>query len=117
MSGVLVGPLPTVQFRGGARVVADPPRSTLDLRWVACSDHHTACDCREAELNEQLSECRAEAEIDRRTDEAVTAVLRIHTETPGRGGYCRGCHNQHPCPTRTLLLPHSWTVRFEETYR
>lgn len=113
MSGRLVGPMPTVRFRDGARRVADPPRSTLDLRWLVCRDHHTACDCREAELAEQIADFRAEAQAARRTEEACTAVLRLHVASPL--GYCRSCHDQYPCPTRVLLLPHSFTIRLEES--
>lgn len=57
----IVGPLSTVRFRGGATVVADVPRDTCDRdRWSNCTEHHVACDCREAEMAEQISELRAE---------------------------------------------------------
>lgn len=114
MTGRLVGPLPTVRFRDGARIVADPPRSTMDLRYVVCSDHRTACDCREAELSEQLADLRYDRDEATRVEQAIAATLRIHSRN--QAGYCRGCHNHHPCPTRTLLLPHSWIVRFEESH-
>lgn len=114
MTGDLVGPMPAVRFRGGspARLVADPPQSTMDLRYLVCTDHHTACDCREAELNELIAEARFEAIVQRRMEEACTAVLRLHTESST--GSCRVCLNRHPCPTRVLLLPHSWITRYEE---
>ncbi len=55
----LVGPL--VSFRGQAvAVTSSPPRDTTDPRWRQCTEHRLACDCREAELNEELSELRAE---------------------------------------------------------
>ncbi|MEV1167397.1 hypothetical protein [Nonomuraea sp. NPDC049784] len=34
------------------------PKSSLDPRWRACADHHRACDCREAELAEEIHELR-----------------------------------------------------------
>lgn len=63
MTAELVGPLPTITFYGAGRRVRqgyDVPRNTCDLRARLCTDHHPACDCREAELAEQLSEHRAE---------------------------------------------------------
>ncbi|WP_336214743.1 hypothetical protein [Nonomuraea sp. LPB2021202275-12-8] len=36
------------------------PKNTMDPRWLACANHHTACDCREAELAEDLAELRWE---------------------------------------------------------
>ncbi|SDL74757.1 hypothetical protein SAMN05421874_12878 [Nonomuraea maritima] len=36
------------------------PKNTMDPRWRACADHHPACDCREAELAENLAEVRWE---------------------------------------------------------
>jgi hypothetical protein len=55
----LVGPLPTVRFHDGTVFAADPPADTCDPRWKACTEHRTACDCREAELNEDRAEYRA----------------------------------------------------------
>lgn len=60
MSGALVGPLPTITFYGaGEEYVTqayEVPRNTCDLRARLCTDHHPACDCREALLNENLHE-------------------------------------------------------------
>lgn len=58
-----VGPLPTIVFQGGARAerqAYDAPRDTMDPRYAACNQHHPACDCRKAELAEQLHEYRTE---------------------------------------------------------
>ncbi len=75
MSAEIVGPLPTVTFRGGPRekdsgvrgrnarapkVVYTPPKNTLDPRYEACTEHRVACDCREAEFAEERDESRAE---------------------------------------------------------
>lgn len=67
-SKALVGPLPTIAFRGGPipwwsqgeRQAYQPPRNTLDLRYALCADHHPACDCREAEFSEERQEFIAE---------------------------------------------------------
>lgn len=71
----LVGPLPTVRFYDGTRIVADPPRNTLDPRFIACTDHHLACDCREAEMNESLSEYR---EMYLAVEKAAREILNGH---------------------------------------
>ena len=59
----LVGPLPTIHFQHGHRAVRqayEVPQDTMDHRYALCTDHHPACDCREALLSEQLREYRAE---------------------------------------------------------
>ncbi len=60
MSDALVGPLPTITFYGAGDVrvtqAYDVPRDTRDLRAQLCVEHHPACDCREALLNENLTE-------------------------------------------------------------
>lgn len=98
----LVGPIPnTVRFGGGVHwrtphvlyptAVYSVPRNTLDPRYTTCRDHHVACDCREAELAEQINELRMEL---RDVREAVETVLNGHLtdnyvgETPCQ---CTGC--------------------------
>lgn len=63
VSRALVGPI--VHFRHEAvPVERTPPRNTVDGdRWAQCTDHHLACDCREAELNEQIQELRGELRL------------------------------------------------------
>jgi hypothetical protein len=56
----LVGPLPTIRFYDGTKQAYDVPRDTMDPRYKACTYHHPACDCREAELSEQIAELRGE---------------------------------------------------------
>lgn len=56
----LVGPLPTIRFQDGTRIAYTPPPHTLDIRYAVCTDHHPACDCREAELAENAGELRGE---------------------------------------------------------
>lgn len=62
-STALIGPL--VRFRGHQIPVdRTPPRNTVDGdRWRNCTDHHLACDCREAEQNENLNEMRGEMRL------------------------------------------------------
>jgi hypothetical protein len=92
----LVGPLPTVTFGDGTRVVYTVPRDTCDPRHAACKAHRVACDCREAEFAETISELRA---MLRDTEKAVNEILAGHqtwamTET-GRDTFaecrCTGC--------------------------
>jgi hypothetical protein len=55
----IIGPLPTIRFGSWphtTRQVYSPPRDTTDLRARACSDHHPACDCREARFHEDTTE-------------------------------------------------------------
>jgi len=52
-----------------------PPRDTCDPRYVACTEHHVACDCREAEFAEQLAEFRNRL---REIEAAASRVLRGH---------------------------------------
>ncbi|MDJ0403917.1 hypothetical protein QNA23_10530 [Rhodococcus erythropolis] len=96
----LVGPL--VRFRGGQQLPVPhaPPADTTDPRYRACTDHHLACDCREAELGEQFSEMRSEW---RHLNSTVRAALaadiaghptRVRDEYTGRPDlecHCVGC--------------------------
>lgn len=75
MSTALVGPLRRIHFRDGTRMVADPPRNTMDARWQACTDHHLACDCREAELAEEIAEQHA---VRGEVEKAAQRVLAGH---------------------------------------
>lgn len=113
----LVGPLKVgkVSFTGGpsqfwhddqghlriisshATAIYDVPVDTRDPRYAACTDHHIACDCREAELAEQISELRGEYSLLRN---AIDTVLAGHpTTADGEDRYgqpikpcqCTGC--------------------------
>jgi hypothetical protein len=90
-SQALVGPLPTIRFRDGSRLVADPPKNTIDPRWRTCTDHRTGCDCREAELNEDRQEWR---NMYREVEQAAQKILAGHPtwNDEGTGGCaCTGC--------------------------
>ena len=71
----LVGPLPTVRFDDGSSVVYTPPKDTLDPRHGACIHHRVACDCREAEHAETVSELFDQI---RATEKAFAEVLKDH---------------------------------------
>jgi hypothetical protein len=71
----LVGPLPTIGFYDGTRQAYDVPKDTMDPRFKACTYHHPACDCREAELSEQILELRGEL---RGIADAARKVLAGH---------------------------------------
>lgn len=96
MTGALVGPLPTIRFDGATRErqAYTVPRHTGVLAARLCTDHHPACDCREAELNEQIQEFRYErAELGK----AMRETLIGHVIYAPRGApddaccMCSGC--------------------------
>lgn len=91
----------TITFRGGGiryddpnppSADYDPPVNTLDPRYAACTAHHVACDCREAEFAEHRAEER------KHYDELFKICERLLTDHPtepnddGSGGcMCTGC--------------------------
>ncbi len=112
----LVGPLPTVTFRGGPRVPPHqrgarpkaayvPPRDTCDPRVDACTDHHVACDCREAEWAEWAREARYERQEMQATFDKVLAGHATHPEyrlvgsewVTGAMCSCTGCQIARAC--------------------
>jgi hypothetical protein len=74
-----------VRFRDDSEQPYEPPKNTIDPRWEACTDHRTACDCREAEWNEEVQEYRAEYTSFRA---ALKAALVGHAACCCR---CSGC--------------------------
>ena len=98
----LVGPV--VRFRGQQLPVPQtPPHDTCDgERWAQCTDHHLACDCREAELAENYSELRHDFNA---VSTALRAAIADHpTLVKTRGGNrrrdlecrCTACHVVRP---------------------
>lgn len=79
------------------------PRDTRDPRWEACRVHHPACDCREAEINEQLREYRHDAGQRQVLVERLRAIARMHAPTRERR-MCPVCIEQGPCSTRALAV-------------
>ncbi|OZE98105.1 hypothetical protein [Rhodococcoides fascians] len=68
----IVGPLEV--FRDGQHPVPHPPpRDTMDPRYLACTNHHLACDCREAMHAEAMGERIAEAHDLMRAAEVLLA--------------------------------------------
>lgn len=89
----------------GHRIDYDVPKNTLDPRYAACTDHHVACDCREADLAEQLGEHRMEW---RAVHVAARQALAGHQvygrdEDERDACLCSGCAIQRA--TRNLLGP------------
>lgn len=94
----IVGPI--VYFRNQYAVPVDrtPPRDTIDGdRWAQCTDHHLACDCREAELGEEIRELRGELRL---IEDRIAGAVDGHptiVETRGGGRRrdlecrCLGC--------------------------
>ena len=111
MTADLVGPLPTVSFRGGPwlggvsfaerraaypKVVYTPPSNTLDPRYEACTDHRVACDCREAEFAEDRDEAKSERDtIQTAANEILAGHAQYVYDEDGRqvgpGCMCTGC--------------------------
>jgi hypothetical protein len=75
MSTEIVGPLPSVRFHGGSHVTHTPPKDTCDARYKTCVHHRVACDCREAEFAEEISELRSQI---RGTVQAFAEILKGH---------------------------------------
>lgn len=73
--GTAIVPWRGVRFYDGTKISGEPPRNSLDNRYAACRDHHTACDCREAELSEQIHEYASELKLAR---EVFAEVLAGH---------------------------------------
>lgn len=97
MTTELVGPLPTIRFYDGTKQAYDVPKDTMDPRFKACTYHHPACDCREAELSEQISELRGELKEIANAARAVLAGHPIWVYEDGPDGErevgcaCTGC--------------------------
>jgi hypothetical protein len=108
----LVGPLPAVSFGGGPdcgyrhwranpKVAYVPPRDTCDPRYAACTEHHVACDCREAEFAEFKSEYRAERADRQEAFDTILAGHRTWQYSPDGqtliGCMCTGCQIARAC--------------------
>lgn len=104
MSADLVGPLPTISFRGGGirwddpnppKVAYEPPRDTCDPRYVLCVDHHVACDCREAEMSEDRFEFSAwRKEVEQAFADILAGHPTVQYDDTGNretGCMCTGC--------------------------
>lgn len=92
----LVGPVPSVRFHDGTVIAYQPPRDTVDDdRWSNCHEHRVACDCREAELAEQIAELRSELETARRVARRILTGHATHayedSPTTGDGSRPVGC--------------------------
>ncbi|MGI5245050.1 hypothetical protein [Dactylosporangium sp. CA-139066] len=109
MTTELVGPLPTIRFQDGTKQAYDVPKDTCDPRWRGCTVHRPACDCREAERSEEISELRAQL---REAADAARDILAGHAiwayeDGPNGerevGCMCTGCQ----IVRAAWLLPHA----------
>lgn len=73
-----------VKFADGSTSGYKPPTSTMDDRFAACGDHRVGCDCREADLREDIVDTRAELWM---CWAAINEVVGSHPE----GCRCSGC--------------------------
>jgi hypothetical protein len=102
-----------VTFTGGPGRLTDRPhvaytvpRDTCDPRYAACTEHHVACDCREALLSENINEYRIEV---RDHQSAAWRTLQGHQVAYPAGVHpgtfplclCSGCVIHREC----WLLP------------
>jgi len=74
-----------IAFRDGTRIKYDQPLNTLDPRYPACTEHHTACICREAEWSEEANEWRVEWQNARK---AIAEVIAGHSADVCKCGGC-----------------------------
>ncbi len=74
-----------VKFSDGSTSDYKPPFMTVDPRWAACTDHHVGCDCREADLREDILEYKIEERIWR---DAAEEIVGEHEQ---KTCMCTGC--------------------------
>lgn len=115
---------PVVTFSGGPhrfeadsvgapryKVAYDVPKNTCDPRYSACTEHHVACDCREAELAEQLGEYRAEWGALRSAFRRALVGHQVHAP-----GWWRGPEEQFEglclCPGCLIVRTHGGVFRW-----
>jgi hypothetical protein len=83
---------PHEHFGPKAWAIYTPPRDTCDPRYVACTDHHPACDCREAEMAENVKELRYEYREIREAFDTFLAGHPTYADTDGQVPcQCTGC--------------------------
>ncbi|WP_460779884.1 hypothetical protein [Nonomuraea fastidiosa] len=83
--------------RAEIALIVPLPKNTLDPRWRACRNHHTACDCREAELAEEIAELRSERDLlirvlrEELAEHATWAYTTGNERDPVAECKCTGC--------------------------
>ena len=117
-TGSALAVLAQVRFHDGTRQPYDIPRDTLDPRFRLCSDHHPACDCREAETSERLAELGSELHELNRFQAMARAVAQLHRPQGGKsrywnGPFCVSCSytTPWPCPTLALVAEIDWRAK------
>lgn len=113
-----VGPQPVIRYHDGTVEPYDLPHDTRDSRYLVCTQHHRACDCREAEAGEDRQELRAASEESRRYEKWAQAVARLHQRVPNAyvTDYCAQCNTPWPCPTWKLTADVDWLTRAVEKH-
>ncbi|GAB3209743.1 hypothetical protein GCM10027294_25370 [Marinactinospora endophytica] len=81
----------SIHFRDGTSVDYTPPADTLDPRYGECVNHHPACDCREAAVAEERSECAAAWSTLRQAVDVALAGHAVRTFGRGPECQCAGC--------------------------
>lgn len=65
----------TVKFSDGTTSDYTPPVNTLDPRYAACTTHRVGCDCREADLREDIADLRIDYGLLRAENERLRSVI------------------------------------------
>lgn len=79
------------------RLAYDRPKNTLDPRVEQCTNHHVACDCREAVLAEDINEIRSEYQLVRNAINRVLAGHPTTGDTDATSCQCTGCQIARAC--------------------
>lgn len=64
-----------VTFVDGSSSDYAPPINTVDPRYRACTEHRVGCDCREADLREEIVELKAVGDEFRAENARLRALL------------------------------------------
>ena len=86
----------------GGMVQYTPPRNTIDPRYDACTDHHVACDCREAEFAEYRAEAQADHQLIQAAFDRLLAGHPTRTYDDSPPCQCSGCQIARACS----IYPH-----------
>jgi len=115
MTGTEVaGPLRPVRYADGRTEWHDLPRSTLDIRYAACTSHHLACNCREAMLAEDIAEYRA---MWRELEQAILGAIKGHQTYAFTGTDDSGWSGEDEfaqCKCQACVIARSAHVGFSE---
>jgi hypothetical protein len=117
MTAELTGPLRPVRYADGRTDWHDLPRNTMDVRYAACSNHHLACDCREALLAEDIAEYRA---MFRELEQAILDAIKGHQTYAYTGPSDTGWSSDDEfgqCKCQACVIARAVHVGFSECLR